>query len=78
MEDIEKYTEGSLAKTKKSNEIIKAVNAFINMQFDLNKEGTPPEVKFSDNNVVLSMSTRDLTICQNGVPVNIVVLTSDI
>ena len=61
MDKIDKYTEGALAKTKKSNEVIKAMNAFISMKFDLNEDGTPPEVKFSDNNVVLSISKRDVS-----------------
>jgi len=78
MDKIDKYTEGALAKTKKSNEVIKALNAFISMKFDLNEDGAAPEVKFSDNNVVLSISKRDLLICEDGAPVTVSVLITDI
>lgn len=78
MEAIQEYTEGSLAKTKKSNEVIKAMNAFIKMRFELNEEGKPPEIKFADNNVVLSISKRDVTICENGSPVDISILSINI
>ena len=77
---ITKYTEGSLAKTNKANEVIEKVNAFLNMRFELVGEASPPEVEYSDNNVVLRIpenfvpQQREITICENGTATTITVL----
>jgi hypothetical protein len=86
MAEIEKYTEGALAKTKKANEMIDAINRLLQMRFETIESSEPPEVEFSDNNVVLRIpeapdlvnySDFAVTMCVNGSPVSKVILVKD-
>jgi hypothetical protein len=53
MANIEKYSAGALAKTKKANEMIDAINSLLNMEFLTVQSNEEPIVEYSDNNVVL-------------------------
>jgi len=86
MATIDKYTEGALAKTNKANEMIDAINSLLQMRFETIESEEPPEVEFSDNNVVLRIpaavgtkgySDFDVTMCVNGSPVSKVILVKD-
>lgn len=87
MANIEKYTSGALAKTKKANEMIAAINKLLNMRFEvLDNPDALPEVEYADNNVVLRFPKgagtqgfvdKTLTICENGSPVDYVFLVRE-
>ena len=63
MADIEKYTSGALAKTKKANEMITKLNSLLNMRFEvLDNPDATPEVKYADNNVVLRIPSTEAAI----------------
>jgi hypothetical protein len=51
--DIEKVSEGSLAKNKKLNEVIGRVNTLLNIEVSEVEEDEPLEIEYSDNNIVL-------------------------
>lgn len=70
MANIEKYTEGALAKTKKANEVIEKVNSLLNMRFEEVGEEEDPEIEYSENNVVLRIppvpKTNSILICDSN------------
>ena len=53
MANIEKVSEGSLAKNKKLNEVIGRLNPLLNIEVSEVEEDEPLEIEYSDNNVVL-------------------------
>jgi len=53
MANIEKVTQGALAKNKKLNEIIERLNPLLNIEVNEVEEDAPLEIEYSDNNVVL-------------------------
>ena len=53
MANIEKVTQGALAKNKKLNEIINRLNPLLNIEVNEVEENAPLEIEYSDNNVVL-------------------------
>jgi len=53
MANIEKVTEGSLAKNNKLNEVIEKLNPLLNIEVNQVEEDAPLEIEYSDNNVVL-------------------------
>jgi len=85
MANIEKYSAGALAKTKKANEMIDAINSLLNMEFLTVESNEEPEVQYSDNNVVLRIpepatleyDEMSVIICVNGSPVTKVILAKD-
>jgi hypothetical protein len=80
MANIEKVTQGALAKNKKLNEIIERLNPLLNIEVNEVEEDAPLEIEYSDNNVVLRVPASGgggvpegyvetaLTLCQNGSP----------
>jgi hypothetical protein len=81
MANIEKVTQGALAKNKKLNEIIEKLNPLLNIEVNEVEEDAPLEIEYSDNNVVLRVPASGgggvpegyvetaVTLCQNGSPV---------
>lgn len=79
MANIEKVTQGALAKNKKLNEIINRLNPLLNIEVNEVEEDAPLEIEYSDNNVVLRVPSGGgvpegyvetaVTLCQNGSPV---------
>ena len=79
MANIEKVTQGALAKNKKLNEIINRLNPLLNIEVNEVEENAPLEIEYSDNNVVLRVPSGGgvpegyvetaVTLCQNGSPV---------
>ena len=80
MANIEKVTQGALAKNKKLNEIIERLNPLLNIEVNEVEEDAPLEIEYSDNNVVLRVPANGggvpegyvetaVTLCQNGSPV---------
>ena len=79
MANIEKVTQGALAKNKKLNEIIERLNPLLNIEVNEVEEDAPLEIEYSDNNVVLRVPSGGgvpegyvetaVTLCQNGSPV---------
>lgn len=85
MGNITKSTRGSLAKTKKQNEIIQKVNAIENMTVRAATDEEAPRLIVSDNNSELIVpggggggggglpdgyEETAVVLCQNGSPVN--------
>lgn len=82
MGNITKSTRGSLAKTKKQNEIIQKVNAIENMTVRAATDEEAPRLIVSDNNSELIVpgggggglpdgyEETAVILCQNGSPVN--------
>lgn len=82
MANIEKVTQGALAKNKKLNEIIARLNPLLNIEVNEVEEDAPLEIEYSDNNVVLRVPASSgggipegyietaVILCQNGSPVN--------
>jgi|TARA_R110002049_G_scaffold282900_1_gene462876 hypothetical protein len=78
MADIQKVTEGSLAKNNKLNEVIEKLNPLLNIEVNQVDADEPLEIEYSDNNVVLRVPESGLidgfvetsvTLCQNGTEV---------
>jgi len=83
MANIEKVTEGSLAKNNKLNEVIEKLNPLLNIEVNQVEEDAPLEIEYSDNNVVLRVpasateggglpegfAETAVTLCQNGSPI---------
>ena len=82
MANIEKVTQGALAKNKKLNEIIERLNPLLNIEVNEVEEDAPLEIEYSDNNVVLRVPANgsgggvpegyvetSVVLCQNGSPV---------
>lgn len=83
MANIEKVTEGSLAKNNKLNEVIEKLNPLLNIEVNQVEEDKPLEIEYSDNNVVLRVpasateggglpegfAETAVTLCQNGSPI---------
>jgi hypothetical protein len=82
MANIEKVTQGALAKNKKLNEIIERLNPLLNIEVNEAGEDAPFEIDYSDNNVVLRIPSNGIggvpegyveqavTLCVNGAPVS--------
>ena len=51
--NINKASEGSLAKNRKLNEVIDRLNPLLNIEVNQVEEDEPLEIEYSDNNVVL-------------------------
>ena len=62
MANIEKVTQGALAKNKKLNEIIERLNSLLNIQVNQVDTYEPPEIEYSDNNVVLRIPSTEAAI----------------
>lgn len=71
MANIEKVSEGSLAKNKKLNEVIGKLNPLLNIEVSEVEEDEPLEIKYSDNNVVLRVP-------KSGVPEDFAEETLDV
>lgn len=78
MADIQKVTEGSLAKNNKLNEVIEKLNPLLNIEVNQVDADEPLEIEYSDNNVVLRVPESgfddgfvetSVTLCQNGTAV---------
>tara|TARA_R110000796_G_scaffold16693_1_gene52031 strand:- start:812 stop:1075 length:264 start_codon:yes stop_codon:yes gene_type:complete len=78
MADIQKVTEGSLAKNNKLNEVIEKLNPLLNIEVNQVDADEPLEIEYSDNNVVLRVPESgfddgfvetSVTLCQNGTEV---------
>ena len=65
MANIEKVTDGSLAKNKKLNEVIEKLNPLLNIEVNQVEEDAPLEIEYSDNNVVLRVPA---SATQGGLP----------
>ena len=83
MADIQKVTEGSLAKNNKLNEVIEKLNPLLNIEVNQVDADEPLEIEYSDNNVVLRVPESGLsdgfvetsvTLCQNGAAVTGLIL----
>ena len=76
---IELIEQGSLAKSRKTNEVIKVLNALAKMEIRF-VEGDKSELVLSDTNCILQLSKSNalpegyeeasVILCQDGSPVN--------
>jgi len=78
MANIEKVTDGSLAKNNKMNEVIGRLNPLLDIEVNQVEADEPLEIEYSDNNVVLRVpkaglqegfEEKSVTLCENGSPI---------
>ena len=60
MANIEKVTDGSLAKNNKMNEVIGRLNPLLDIEVNQVEADEPLEIEYSDNNVVLRVPKAGL------------------
>ncbi len=60
MANIEKVTDGSLAKNNKMNEVIGRLNPLLDIEVNHVEADEPLEIEYSDNNVVLRVPKAGL------------------
>lgn len=83
MANIEKVTDGSLAKNNKLNEVIEKLNTLLNIEVNQVEAEEPLEIEYSDNNVVLRVPESgfndefvetSVTLCIGGTEVTGLIL----